>query len=85
MLQLQLNSSDRTSAEKKHLRILVIRSGRILPASFAGSPDFDEILGDFPASNIVGKQSSCSDYYYYYMLSSVSWFLSCFSVNLINY
>ena len=60
-----INSSDRTSAEKKHLRTLV-RSGRILPASFAGSPDFDEILGDFPASNIVGKQS-CSDYYYYYM------------------
>jgi hypothetical protein len=43
-----INSSDRTSAEKKHLRTLV-RSGRILPASFAGSPDFDEILGDFPA------------------------------------
>jgi hypothetical protein len=44
-----INSSKCNSEEKKHLRTLV-RTGRILPASFAGTPDFNEILKDFPPS-----------------------------------
>ena len=44
-----INTSHCSSEEKKHLRTLV-RSGGILPASFAGTPDFEEILEDFPPS-----------------------------------
>eukprot|EP01036_Dinobryon_divergens_P032674 gene32674-42316_t len=44
-----INSSKCNSEEKNHLRTLV-RTGGILPASFAGTPDFDEILKDFPPS-----------------------------------
>ena len=43
-----INNSQRNSEEKKHLRRLLRTSG-ISPASFAaGTPDFDEILEDFP-------------------------------------
>jgi hypothetical protein len=42
-----INGSDRSSDEKKHLRKLV-RSGGLMPATFAGTPNFDEILDDFP-------------------------------------
>ncbi len=44
-----INTSARNLEEKKHLRILV-RTGRVLPDSFSGAPDFDEILADFPPS-----------------------------------
>jgi hypothetical protein len=42
-----INGSDRSSDEKKHLRKLVSNGG-LLPARFAGTPNFDEILDDFP-------------------------------------
>lgn len=45
-----INASHCNSEEKKYLRILV-RSGKKLPASFAGAPDFQEILADFGPSS----------------------------------
>lgn len=42
-----INSSDRSPDEKKHLRKLVSNGG-LLPARFAGIPNFEEILDDFP-------------------------------------
>ena len=44
-----INTSARNLEEKKQLRILV-RTGRVLPDSFSGAPDFAEILADFPPS-----------------------------------
>ena len=49
-----INASDRRADEKSHLRRLV-RKGGLLPATFAGAPDFDEILQDFP---MEGKLNS---------------------------
>lgn len=49
-----INTSHCNSEEKKRLRTLV-RTGGILPASFAGTPDFDEILEDFPPS-VAGRK-----------------------------
>lgn len=46
-----VNKCDRSPLEKSHLRGL-IRNGGILPDTFAGTPDFAEILEDFPAGKI---------------------------------
>ena len=50
-----VNNSQRNSEEKKHLRRLLRTSG-ISPASFAGTPDFDEILEDFPIPLALGSK-----------------------------
>ena len=61
-----INSSGRSADEKKHLRKL-IRNGGLLPASFAGTPNFDEILDDFP---VHGK---CD--FYSSLLNEIPFFL----------
>ncbi len=53
-----INASNLSDPEKSHLRRLV-RKGGILPASFEGTPDFNEILNDFP----LGKSSPPVKFY----------------------
>jgi hypothetical protein len=46
-----INGSRRSSDEKKHLRQLV-RSGKVLASVFYGTPDYDEIIEDYPIESI---------------------------------
>jgi hypothetical protein len=50
-----IKGCDRSAEEKLHLRRLV-RDGAILPARFAGTPNFADVLEEFP----VGKDNISS-------------------------